>query len=62
MADVTPEVGVAMAERLGVASSLQPVLAAVLGSEDVTVLDMAAAYSTNRPARHLHSTDDGDRG
>ena len=35
-----------MAERLGVASSLQPVLAAVLGSEDVTVLDMAAAYST----------------
>lgn len=46
MADVTPEVGVAMAERLGVASSLQPVLAAVLGSEDVTVLDMAAAYST----------------
>ena len=46
MADVTPEVGVAMAERLGVASPLQPVLAAVLGSEDVTVLDMAAAYST----------------
>lgn len=46
MADVTPAAGVAMAERLGVASPLQPVLAAVLGSEDVTVLDMAAAYST----------------
>ncbi len=46
MEDVTPEAGVAMAQRLGVASPLQPVLAAVLGSEDVTVLDMAAAYST----------------
>jgi penicillin-binding protein 1A len=46
MGDVTPEAGVGMAERLGVASTLQPVLAAVLGSEDVTVLDMAAAYST----------------
>ena len=46
MEDVTPEAGVAMAGRLGVASPLQPVLAAVLGSEDVTVLDMAAAYST----------------
>ena len=46
MADVTPEAGVGMAQRLGVASPLQPVLAAVLGSEDVTVLDMAAAYST----------------
>ena len=46
MEDVTPEAGVAMARRLGVASPLQPVLAAVLGSEDVTVLDMAAAYST----------------
>ena len=46
MEDVTPEAGVGMAQRLGVASPLQPVLAAVLGSEDVTVLDMAAAYST----------------
>ena len=46
MADVTPAAGVGMAQRLGVASPLQPVLAAVLGSEDVTVLDMAAAYST----------------
>ncbi|MXV89134.1 MAG: PASTA domain-containing protein [Acidimicrobiia bacterium] len=46
MEDVTPDAGVAMAQRLGVASPLQPVLAAVLGSEDVTVLDMAAAYST----------------
>ena len=46
MADVTPEAGVGMAQRLGVTSPLQPVLAAVLGSEDVTVLDMAAAYST----------------
>ncbi|MCY3926351.1 MAG: transglycosylase domain-containing protein, partial [bacterium] len=46
MEDVTPQAGVAMAQRLGVASPLQPVLAAVLGSEDVTTLDMAAAYST----------------
>ncbi|MYJ12993.1 MAG: PASTA domain-containing protein [Acidimicrobiia bacterium] len=46
MEDVTPAAGVAMAERLGVASPLAPVLAAVLGSEDVTVLDMAAGYST----------------
>ena len=46
MEDVTPEVGIAIAERLGVESPLQPVLAAVLGSEDVTTLDMAAAYST----------------
>ena len=46
MEDVTPQAGVTMAQRLGVASPLQPVLAAVLGSEDVTVLDMAAAYST----------------
>ena len=46
MEDVTPTAGVAMAQRLGVKSPLQPVLAAVLGSEDVTVLDMAAAYST----------------
>ena len=46
MADVTPEAGVAMAQRLGVASPLQPVLAAVLGSEDVTVMDMASGYAT----------------
>ncbi len=46
MEDVTPEVGVEMANRLGVASPLQPVLAAVLGSEDVSVMDMATAYST----------------
>ncbi len=46
MVDVTPTNGVAMAQRLGVESPLQPVLAAVLGSENVTTLDMAAAYST----------------
>ena len=46
MEDLTPEVGIEMAQRLGVESPLAPVLAAVLGSEDVSVLDMAAAYST----------------
>lgn len=46
MEDVTPEVGIEMASRLGIQSPLQPVLAAVLGSEDVSVLDMATAYST----------------
>ena len=46
MEDVTPEVGIEMASRLGVESPLKPVLAAVLGTEDVSVLDMATAYST----------------
>lgn len=43
---VGPQSIVDMAERLGIESTLAPVLSIVLGSEDVTTLDMAAAYST----------------
>ncbi|MBM3685323.1 MAG: hypothetical protein FJW83_12440, partial [Actinobacteria bacterium] len=46
MRDVGPEDAVAMAARLGVRSPLQPVYAAVLGTENVTGIDMATAYST----------------
>lgn len=46
MMDVGPENGVAMANNLGVKSELLPVPAAVLGTENVTALDMATAYST----------------
>ncbi len=46
MEDIGPEAGVEMAARLGVESPLQPVLSAVLGTNDVTVLDMATAFST----------------
>ena len=46
MEDVGAQAGVDMATRLGVESSLQPVLSAVLGTNDVTALDMANAFST----------------
>lgn len=46
MEDIGPEAGVEMATRLGVDSPLQPVLSAVLGTNDVTVMDMATAFST----------------
>ena len=46
MVDVTPAKGVEMANRLGVESDLTPVYAAVLGTEDMTMWDMASAYST----------------
>jgi len=46
MEDIGPEAGVEMAARLGVDSPLQPVLSAVLGTNDVTVMDMATAFST----------------
>lgn len=46
MVDVTPAAGVEMAQRLGVESPLTPVYAAVLGTEDMTMWDMASAYST----------------
>jgi penicillin-binding protein 1A len=46
MMDVGPENGVAMANNLGVKSELLAVPAAVLGTENVTALDMATAYST----------------
>ncbi|MCB1257054.1 MAG: transglycosylase domain-containing protein [Microthrixaceae bacterium] len=43
---VTPERLAEMARRLGVKSKLTPRYALVLGSEEVSVLDMASAYST----------------
>jgi penicillin-binding protein 1A len=44
--DIGPEAGVDMAKKLGVKSPLQPYYSAVLGSNEVTPLDMASAYST----------------
>jgi penicillin-binding protein 1A len=46
MLDVGPPKVAALAERLGVRTELPPVNALALGSGDVSVLDMAAAYST----------------
>ena len=62
MMDLGPAKAVDMAGRLGVRTTLQAVPAAVLGTENVTVLDMADAYATfaNRGvhvtpvAGHLH--------
>ncbi len=46
MVQLGPTAVVDMAERLGVSAELEPVNALVLGSGEVSVLDMAAAYST----------------
>lgn len=46
MVEVGPRSVVEMANRLGVSASLPTVNALVLGSGEVSVLDMAAAYST----------------
>ena len=46
MMDLGPAKAVDMAGRLGVRTTLQAVPAAVLGTENVTVLDMADAYAT----------------
>ncbi len=43
---VTPDRVAEMANRLGVTSELDPQYALVLGTEEVSVLDMASAYST----------------
>jgi membrane peptidoglycan carboxypeptidase len=43
---VTPPRLAEMANRLGIRSQLDPVYALVLGTSDVSVLDMASAYST----------------
>jgi penicillin-binding protein 1A len=43
---VRPERVAEMARRLGVTAPLDPVYALVLGSEEVSVMDMASAYST----------------
>ncbi len=44
--EVRPERLAEMANRLGVRSPLEPVYSLVLGTEEVSVLDMASAYST----------------
>jgi 1A family penicillin-binding protein len=44
--EVGTEKAIAMAHNLGIAGDLQPFPSAVLGSNEVTVLDMASAYST----------------
>jgi penicillin-binding protein 1A len=46
MLDVGPGNATAMARQLGITTPLNPVPAAVLGSENVTPLDMANAYAT----------------
>src|SRR5690606_9090712 len=46
MMEVGPLGVVQTAERLGIATELSPVNSLVLGSSEVSVLDMAAAYST----------------
>lgn len=43
---IRPERLAEMAKRLGVTAPLDPVYALVLGSEEVSVMDMASAYST----------------
>ena len=46
MQDVGPENVVALAKRMGITSELNPDLSLTLGTADVSVLDMASAYST----------------
>ncbi len=46
MVDVGSQSVVELANRLGVSAELEPVNALVLGSGEVSVMDMAAAYST----------------
>jgi 1A family penicillin-binding protein len=51
--EVGPGNAMGLARRMGIASELQPYPAAVLGTNDVTPLDMASAYST-LAARGVH--------
>jgi len=44
--DVGPEKAIEMAHTLGIGGSLKPFPSAVLGSNEISVLDMASAYST----------------
>ncbi|MDY7100462.1 MAG: transglycosylase domain-containing protein [Actinomycetota bacterium] len=66
METVGPESVVALAERMGVQADLLPVHALVLGSGEVSVLDMATAYSvfanrgTLRPPRMIDRIEDVD--
>ncbi len=52
--DLGPQAVGDMATELGMSSEIAPVYAAVLGTENVTTLDLAAAYSTfaNRGVQH----------
>lgn len=52
--DLGPQAVGEMANQLGMESEIAPVYAAVLGTENVTTLDLAAAYSTfaNRGVQH----------
>ncbi|MEZ5321416.1 MAG: transglycosylase domain-containing protein [Microthrixaceae bacterium] len=45
MSTITPARFVAMAQRLGIVSPVKPVMSSVLGSTDVSVLEMATMYS-----------------
>ena len=44
--DVGPQNVAALAQRMGISSELDPVLSLTLGASDVSVYDMASAYST----------------
>ena len=46
MQRVGPKAAMEMATRMGIRTPLRPVLSAVLGSNEVTAMDMAGAYST----------------
>jgi membrane peptidoglycan carboxypeptidase len=54
MLDLGPDSVVELSQRLGISSEVAPVNALVLGAGEVSVLDMAAAYSTfaNEGVRH----------
>jgi penicillin-binding protein 1A len=52
--EVGPQSAVELASNLGISSPLRPYASAVLGTNEVTVLDMASAYSTFA-ADGLHS-------
>jgi penicillin-binding protein 1A len=51
--EVGPANAMALARRMGITTALEPYPAAVLGTNDVTPLDMASAYST-LAARGVH--------
>jgi penicillin-binding protein 1A len=58
MIDLTPQKVIATAESLGVTPGLlQPNLASILGTDDVSVLDIASAYSTfSNNGTHIEPT------
>jgi membrane peptidoglycan carboxypeptidase len=58
MIDLTPQKVIATAESLGIPEdTLQPNLASILGTDDVSVLDIASAYSTfSNNGTHIEPT------